>query len=522
MFIMCDQLRADYIGADGNPVMKTPNLDRLAERGAVFKCAYTAVPSCIPARAIVMTGLNQWHAGILGMGHGQGQMPNDYAHLLAGEFAKAGYRTHLVGKGHFEPPYASMGFETSEQMEARRLSKGVGSLDDYQKWFAVNAPPDVTPYDHDVDSNSWHARPWHTHADLHPTAWAGNRTIAFLKERDRDRPFFLNLSFHRPHSPYVPPQEFFDLYRDKVPEISIGEWADVHAKEAGPFDVNAWRGKMTENQVKNGRAGYCGEVSFIDHHIGKIMDWFERNDPQGYANTWFLFTSDHGDMVGDHNMWRKTYAYEGSARIPFIVVPPVGLKPVRQFPDEVVELMDVMPSLLDAAGLDIPGIVDGVSVLPAMTAQQGEWRGYIHGEHCWCYSHEQEMQYVTNGKRKFIWLPRVDQEQFFDLEADPNEMRDLIGDTTRKAEIDTWRGYLIGELEGRDCGWVKHGKLFCPEEPLVSPYKDVRYTGEAHDPLREGKKEWQEHPFVARSRGGGRGRGLTHGCPELRIRSDGA
>jgi hypothetical protein len=104
-------------------------------------------------------------------------------------------------------------------------------------------------------------------------------------------------------------------------------------------------------------------------------------------------------------------------------------------------------------------------------------REYLHGEHCTCYSEEQEMQYVTDGKRKFVWLPRIGVEQFFDLEADPGETKDLIEEADRQEEIATWRGHLTRELEGRDCGWTKDGKPHCPsDEPLVSPYRDVRRT----------------------------------------------
>jgi len=191
-------------------------------------------------------------------------------------------------------------------------------------------------------------------------------------------------------------------------------------------------------------------------------------------NTWFLFTSDHGDMQGDHHLWRKTYAYEGSARIPFIVAPPAG-QGSRRTAEEVVELRDVMPTLLEAAGLPVPGTVDGKSLLPLLDAPAREWRPYIHGEHCTCYAPEQEMQYVTDGRRKLVWLPRIDVEQFFDLEADPGELKNLIDDPARQEEIARWRGYLVGELEKRDCGWVQNGEPHCPDEPLVSPYKEKRY-----------------------------------------------
>jgi arylsulfatase A-like enzyme len=236
---------------------------------------------------------------------------------------------------------------------------------------------------------------------------------------------------------------------------------------------------MTPQQIHRARAGYHGEVSFIDTQIGRLMNWLHRNQRETLANTWFLFTSDHGDMQGDHNLWRKTYAYEGSARIPFIVTPPPGrAKDLRGVADEVVEIRDVMPTVLEAAGLEIPNTVDGRSLLPLLQSPAEEWREYIHGEHCTCYSHEQEMQYVTDGRRKFIWLPRIDVEQFFDLEEDPRELHDLIRDPSRQGEIAKWRGFLVRELESRNCGWAKDGKLLHPPAgPLISPYRDRRWEG---------------------------------------------
>ena len=232
---------------------------------------------------------------------------------------------------------------------------------------------------------------------------------------------------------------------------------------------------MKANDIRRARAGYYGSVTFIDTQIGRLLNWMSRFDGEALRNTWFVFTSDHGDMQGDHNLWRKTYAYEGSARIPFFIKPPGGSS--RKIADEVVELRDVMPTLLEAAGVEIPPTVMGKSLVPSLNEKPEEWRNYIHGEHCWCYSPEQEMHYITNGKKKYIWFPRLDREQFFDLEKDPGECEDLISDEHHTDEVELWRGFLIAELEKRDCGWVKDGKLHCPEEPLVSPYKTTRFQG---------------------------------------------
>ena len=473
ILIMCDQMRGDAYGADGNRTIQTPNLDFLASRGTRFPHAYSAVPSCLPARACLWSGQNQWHAGVLGMGRGQGPIPNDFPHTLAGELSSAGYRTHLVGKGHFHPQRTSMGFQSAELDESGRMDDS-----DHRVWFAREAPDGVTPDDHGVDWNAWHARPWHTEERLHPTYWTMTRALACLKDHDPAQPLFLNISFARPHSPYVPPAYYFDTYlRGDLPEPYVGAWAAMHDDPETALDPDAWRGRMRPEQIRRARAGYYGEISFIDTQVGRLLNWLRRGHAIGLDNTWILFVSDHGDMLGDHNLWRKTYAYEGSARVPFFLVPPGRAgKPARAVADEVVELRDVMPTLLEAAGVPVPATVDGCSILPLQIAAAPDWRAYIHGEHCTCYAPEQEMQYVTDGKRKFIWLPRVGLEQFFDLESDPGELHDLIGAPARADEIARWRGYLIRELERRDCGWGNQGRLVCPDDaPLISPFRDTRW-----------------------------------------------
>lgn len=456
ILIMCDQMRGDAMGAAGNKFVQTPNIDWLAQRGSIFEHGYTASPSCVPARASLWSGKkNQWISGFLGIGPGQGSVPNNFEHTFAGELTNAGYRTHMIGKGHFTPQRTSMGFETRELDESGRMPTS-----DYRRWFEEQAPAGVTPDDHGVDWNSWHARPWHTEERLHPTSWTMTRALDFLSHYDEKRPFFLNISFARPHSPYVPPQHYFDMYYpNNVPEPYVGDWADVHdVPDEEKADPNAWQGRMTPDQIKRARAGYYGEISFIDTQIGRLHYWL-RKHPEVARNTWIIFTADHGDMQGDHHLWRKTYAYEGSVRIPFIIAPPKDAEePQRKRIQEVATLYDIMPTVLSMAEVPVPEGVDGKSLLPLMHKADPNWRKYLHGEHPCSYQGYQT-QFVTDGLRKFVWLPHRDVEQFFDLELDPGECTDLINDPARAREIELWRSRLIHELEQKDCGWVRNGKL---------------------------------------------------------------
>lgn len=506
IFIISDHMRGDTLGADGHLIVQTPILDYLAACGTRFRSAYTAVPSCIPARASIWTGMNQWHTGVLGMGWGQGQMPNDYPHLLAREISEAGYRTHGVGKGHFNPIRASMGFDSFEFDESGR-SLMHGFKDEYLKWFDEHAPSGVQFDAHGIDWNSWLARPWHTEEHLHPTSWTVTRAIEFLKTRPRELPFFLNISFSRPHSPYIPPEFYFNMYLGRTDPPIRSSWSEMHDVPEDAVDMVAWRGKMTAEQIDRARAGFYGEISFIDNQIGRLITYMRRFERQALHNTWIIFTSDHGDMAGDHNLWRKTYAYEGSARVPLIIVPPTHWhrgeidladelwnimpdlmppvrrgKRVRDVAGEVVTLYDIYPTIMEAAGIPIPPSVDGRSLLGIMKSPTEAWRPYLHGEHCLAYSDEQEMQYVTDGHYKYIWFPRTGTEQFFDLENDAEERFDLSQDPEWEAEVGRWRNYLIEELKQRECGWVSDDRLVVnPDGPLISPYRDVRWTGVLSD-----------------------------------------
>jgi arylsulfatase A-like enzyme len=207
------------------------------------------------------------------------------------------------------------------------------------------------------------------------------------------------------------------------------------------------------------RAGYMGCVTHIDYQLGYLM---ERVRQELGDDLMVLFTSDHGDMMGDHHLHRKCYAYEGSARIPFVVKYPSSLDlPSGSF-DQVVGLQDAMPTLLEAAGVDIPDSVTGTSVLRAVRGE--DWREYFHGEHSPCYSKESAMQYLTDAREKYIWFPVTGEEQFFDLGEDPQELRDLAGDPAQSARVALWRKRLIDLLGARDDGFSDGEKLLTRPE----------------------------------------------------------
>jgi len=467
LLITTDQQRGDCLGCDGHPVVETPYLDELASGGSRFRNAFSAVPSCIPARAAILTGMDQWNHGRLAM---TGKDFLKYPATLPGELTRAGYQTRAVGKMHFQPQRAHYGFEHMVLDESsRRDGKFVS---DYHQWLDQTGEDRTGYRDHSIAWNSWVAKPSNLPEHLHPTAWTAAESAKFLKNRDETRPFFLWMSFARPHSPYDAPQWYTDLYLQKpdLPAPLDDDWS-------GDYDTRAWgtdarNGTIPPVQARRARAGYYGNITFIDHQIGRVLWELRRHDPEAAANTLIIFTSDHGDMLGDHHLWRKGLPYQGSLRVPFLVKPPVAWgAPQGQVCGQPVELQDILPTLLDAAGVDIPPSVTGQSLLPTALGAGSSIR-----EELLCETNRGDTngwQCMTNGREKFIWFHHTGREQFFDLENDPGETRNLAGNPEFAGRLEFWRARLAQALERRGDSRGQGGKLVPwtdkdPQDPNLS------------------------------------------------------
>lgn len=474
LLIMTDQFRFDCLGCYGNQEIETPNIDWIAAEGTVFKNAYTPSPSCVPARACLMTGQDPWNTGILGMGRGQGPMGVGFSHTLPGELAQYGYHTKGIGKMHFYPQRSLNGFHDTIIDESGRV-EDVNFVSDYKEWFDHNKTGDYGIIDHGVHWNSWAARPYHAPEFLHPTNWTVNESLKYLRNRDKSMPFFLKMSFARPHSPYDALPYYFNLYMEKEQgDPYVGEWAQRHDVKSEAVKHAAWRGVRKKEEIHRARAGYYGSISHIDQQIARVLMYLLNQNV--LDNTLIIFTSDHGDMLGDHNLWRKTYAYEGSAHIPMIVRLPKSMQEsIKNEVEEPVTLQDIMPTILESAGVSIPETVDGKSMISLIKDKETNWRSYVHGEHCTCYSDEQEMQYLTDGHFKYIWFPRIGEEQLFDISQDKSESIDLARDPKYKDVLVTWRKKLVEILEKRDCGLTDGEELVCQKDKayMTSPkYKE--------------------------------------------------
>ena len=459
LLITTDQQRGDCLGLDGHPVLQTPNLDALGQSGAFFRRGYTECPSCIPARRTLMSGQAPIAHGMVGYADGVEWNP---AHTLAGELSNAGYQTEMVGKLHLWPHRKRFGFDHMRWADA---THGWNASNDYIDWLVSEGAVHVegngshVAVSHGVDANGWVGRPnnlaeKHTH-----TTWCVNEAIDFLIRRDPSTPFFLNVSFIDPHPPLTPPQFYYDRYvNEKLPMPVVGDWAKRFDGPQRGLDVAAAHVCLDERTMRYARAAYYGMINHIDDQVGRLLGYLHRNGL--HRDTFVLFTSDHGEMLGDHHSFRKCLAYEGSARVPFLAKAPAWMGCKSGVKTSVpVGLQDIMPTLLDAAGVKIPETVTGKSLLPLMRGESSIGREILHGEHSPCYGPDQANQYITDGHMKFIWQTQNGREQLFDLDNDPNELHDIAMEAGAESRVAPWRARMVEQLRGRPEGFTDGKKL---------------------------------------------------------------
>jgi len=437
------------LGVAGHPVVETPHLDHMASRGAYFSNAYSATPTCIAARAALLTGMSQKKHGRT---YYKDKQNWDYENYLAGVLADNGYHTQSVGKMHVHPPRSLVGFHNVVLHDGylqnyRKFDGPAGEhqvvVDDYVQWLKDRQHACADLIDTGLDCNSWVARPWIYPEHLHPTNWLVDQSIDFLRRRDTTRPFFLMMSFVRPHSPLDPPPFYYDMYKDReIPPPINGDWAETEDPMRKGMHFSATQGIVNPIALKRARAAYYGLITHIDHQIGRFIQ--AMDEYKVLNDTVVIFTADHGDLLGDHNLYRKALPYEGSAGVPFIVYDPGNHMKFEPgiCVDQVVELRDVMPTLLDAAGAEIPQSVDGMSVLPLLQGASDGWRDYLHGQHEYG---EMSNHYIVTKQDKYVWFSQTGREQYFDLENDPTELHDGINDARYQERVQQLREILIHE-----------------------------------------------------------------------------
>jgi arylsulfatase A-like enzyme len=439
ILITTDQQRADALSMNGAPELRTPCLDNLAARGVNFRRAYSTTTVCIPARRSIISGLHPATHGLNRNGPGEGK-PFEPPTTLPSLLSDAGYHTYLVGKLHVGVPGVRYGFDHIIQSETPndRRKTTHQRRNDYADWFEKQTDaPHTLPYG--IMSNDLTARAWDLPEHLHQTNWVTNTAAQFLEtQRDPDCPFFLHLSYWAPHQPALPPQAYWDRYADNQWQPSMGAWVPDRPWEPGR-PINSQRGPFELSQIRRQATGYFGLVNQIDDQLNYLFDRW-RSSPMFDDDrpTWIVFASDHGEMLGDHQMFRKTAPYEGAAHVPMFIAPLSGAQvdQPRQC-DDLVCLEDILPTCCELAGVEVPdhlGEEDGRSLLPLLSGADGS-RSHIHGESHWIRQH---FRYLVHGDEKYIRWTATGEEQLFNLREDPHELQDRSGD----ADLSQWRAMV--------------------------------------------------------------------------------
>jgi choline-sulfatase len=416
LFIMADQVTPFMLGPYGQKIAHTPHLDELARTGTVFESAYCGSPLCVPSRIAMFTG----------------RLPNKVeafdnaseftAHLptFAQYLQRAGYRTAGAGKCHFVGPEQKHGID--ERLGPDIFPAGFSMLPDWRKGPVFNQGTSVGAQLRMLGPSKWTPQ-------LGYDQMTFDRVMAWLREYSLSphprRPFFLYTSFTQPHDPFTTTQEFLDLYNGV--EIPLPqdygdirrlsptyEWFELH------HGIN--RVKLTPAKIREARRNYLGMVSWVDDRIGKILAEVLRLNLD--QNLVILFTSDHGEMLGEHHQWSKRLMLEWSSRVPLIVSAP-GLLPQGKRVSAPVSTIDLLPTFADLSRTTVDTEIDGRSLLPLLTGAERSAERPVIAEYLGEGTIE-PVRMVRWKQYKYITVNGYP-AQLFDLAADPNETANAAG-----------------------------------------------------------------------------------------------
>lgn len=446
LLINTDHWSASLLGVAGHPSVLTPTLDQIAKNGVRFTRAYSEHPACIPARRTLMTGVSARKHGDRA---GQPTLPMPDLPTMAQTFRNAGYQATAVGKTHVYPQRDRIGFDDVILDDEGRPMYGVA--DDYDIYLGDMGFAG-RQFEHGLGNNGYLFCPWHLPEETHATNWATRMMTRTIKRRDPKLPAFWYLSYRYPHPPLVPLQAYLDLYANiEIDSPVMGDWASDRAALPYNAQVAQARGDpYTAEQAIYARRAFYALCSHIDHQIRQVIGTLRK---EGILdNTIICFTSDHGDMLGDHGMWAKQVLYEGSAAIPMLLMCVAGHERVgfARTDDRLVGLQDVMPTLLELCGIDIPETVEGLSMVGEKK------RDVLYGE---IGETAQSSRMVHDGRFKLIYHPVGNAFQLFDLEKDPRELTDLADDPGQRDVVERLTESLIGRMYGSDQEWIHGGKL---------------------------------------------------------------
>ena len=424
LFIASDDLNND-MECYGFSFVKTPNLNRLASRATRFDRAYNQYPLCNPSRVSLLTGYRPDKTGVYNLTQKfRDNLPG--AVTLPQLFMNDGYYTARVGKiFHYGVPIeiGTNGLDDSLSWNKRINPKG---RDKAEEDKVINLTPD----------NRLGAALSYLIAegtdDEQTDGIAANEAIKLIEE-NKDRPFFLAVGFYRPHCPFIAPKKYFDLYPlDKIPlaKKNNADWNDK--PEAAKLVKNLNFG-LSDDQMKEVIRAYYASITFMDAQVGKLLDALERNKLT--ENTIIVFWSDHGFNLGQHGQWFKQSLFEHSARNPLIIsVPGIGS---GKKTDQVVELLDIYPTLAELCSLKPPSDLQGKSLVPLLKKPETNWNKAAYTQQTRILNDQMIMgrSVRTERWRYTEWNEGKDGVELYDYTTDPDEFFNLAKDPKYSAEI---------------------------------------------------------------------------------------
>jgi len=456
LLLFTDEQRYDTIAALGRPHMITPNLDRLVAEGCAFTHGCTPNPVCVAARHSLLTGLYARDHGMPAMGS---KVIPPSIPCLPQILADHGYHCEAVGKMHFQPARSHHGFHRFQTQE--ELYRNIAD-DDYAMYLRAVGLGHIK-HVHGI-RNPLYLQPQRSlvQEEHHPNTWVADRAADAIR-RCRNRPFFLWASWIHPHPPLALPDRWAELYAGASIPLPT-------PLEANPNRFLAAQRRHSDYddpaKTRRVRELYYGAVSMVDYNIGKVLAALAEIGQ--LDNTLIIFASDHGEMLGDNGAWGKSLPNDPSVRVPFIVRYPKLFKPGSKR-DDFADLTDILPTVLDVAGIKYPGQADLPGESLTLTAGSKD-RSVHYMEH-----NHNELRVISLRSHRYKYNYWFDdgREEFYDLERDPIEIENLLNYKLSAAEHDAYeilKARLISyELRDGLRGTVRNGRL--------APFEGERWKG---------------------------------------------
>ena len=415
LFIQADQLTASFLGAYGNQIAQTPYLDNLANRSAVFDAAYTNFPLCAPSRFSMLSGMLASRIGAYDNGAEFPSSIPTFVHYLRA----AGYQTCLSGKMHFVGADQLHGFE-------QRLTTDIYPADFNWTGDWTERTPKFANDARSFTQAGICTRNVQMDYDEEVCHRARRKLFDLARSNDK-RPFMLLVSFTHPHDPYQCSQKQWDRYRhDDIDMPIIGNIKpdddDSYSQRLRALSgLDAYQ--PDEAQIRTARHAYYGSLSYLDDLIGQLLNTLQ--DTGLNQNTAIIFTSDHGDMMGERGLWYKKCFFESALRVPLMIACPDA---TSNHISKCVSLVDLLPTLLDIAQTDIVSVdqLDGHSLYPLLDNSESDWKHQVLAENL-AEGAGAPAVMIRQENLKYIHCD-LDPPQLFDLATDPHEMNNLAND----------------------------------------------------------------------------------------------